>query len=89
MLTKVHDFIQASELRKNLSRYLKDAKKKPVIVSTDRGGSSRVIIDVSLYNKLVETYENYQDTRELMRLIKKDDGKRVPWESVRQHALQR
>lgn len=77
MLTKVHNFIQASELRKNLSKYLKASKKEALVISTERGGEVRVLLDSTLYNRLVEAYEDEMDADELERLAKKDNGKRI------------
>jgi PHD/YefM family antitoxin component YafN of YafNO toxin-antitoxin module len=77
MLTKIHETIRSSDLRKNLARYLKKAGGAPVVISTDRGGDSRVMISSAAYNKLVETYEDYLDSRELARLVKDGSGKRV------------
>jgi hypothetical protein len=78
MLYKLPKTIQVSELRKNLAGHLRHAEKEPVIVSTDRGANTRVILSSGLYNKLIEVYEDYIDARELTALVKNDTGKRIP-----------
>jgi hypothetical protein len=81
MLTKIPNIIQSSELRKRLAYYLRESDKKPVIISTERGGGSRVLLDSKLYNKLVEVYEDKQDAQELETLVAHDDGTRVSLKS--------
>lgn len=83
MATKVHNLVRVSDLRKDLARYLRDAKKKPVVVSTDRGGDTRVLMSAELYNKLVEAYEDAMDSAELERLVAEDDGKYVDWDDLK------
>lgn len=58
MLTKIQKNIGISELRKNLPKYLKDAKKEPLVVSLDRGKDLRVVVGVDLYNSLIEACED-------------------------------
>lgn len=60
-----------------------ESDKKPVVISTERGGGSRVLLDSKLYNKLVGAYEDRQDAQELETLIAHDDGKRVSLEDLR------
>ena len=84
MLTKIPKSIPASELRKNLSQYLKDAKKNPVVISTDRGNDARVMIDAETYNKLIEAYEDLSDAEELDRLVKNDSGDRISWDKIKE-----
>lgn len=83
MATKIHNLVRVSDLRKDLARYLRDAKKKPVVVSTDRGGDTRVLMSAELYNKLVEAYEDAMDSAELERLVAEDDGVRIPLHELR------
>ncbi|MBI3671414.1 type II toxin-antitoxin system Phd/YefM family antitoxin [Candidatus Azambacteria bacterium] len=82
MLTKIKKSIGVSELRKNLPKYFKDAKKEPVVVS-DRGRDVRVIMDVDLYNSIIESYEDHRDEKALERLVKKDKGERVGWKDIK------
>jgi len=83
MLTKIPKSIQASELRKNLARYLKVADKEPVVVSKERGGGSSVIIGSEIYNKMIEDYEDAIDARDFLELKKNDAGERIPWSVVK------
>ena len=73
-LHKVPTTIQSTELRNNLAHYLRASKREPVVVSTDRGADARVLVDATLYNKLVEQYQDAVDTRELERLVESDSG---------------
>ena len=79
MITKIPDIVRISELRKNLARYIKESAKNPVVISTDRGGDSRVLLGSELYNKLVDAY----DRNEIEHLVAKDDGKRVSLSALR------
>lgn len=83
MIHKIPDIVRASELRKNLALYLKRSADQPVVISTDRGGDSRVLLGSELYNKLVEAYEDMQDRQELERRVVKDDGSRVSLSQLR------
>ena len=88
MLTKIHTSIQTSELRKNLSKYLRAAKSSPLVISTERGGGTRVIISSVLYNKLIEAYEDSVDSAELERLVQEDTGGRVTLKALKaKHGL--
>ena len=84
MLTKIHSLIRVSDFRKNLSKYLKESKTKPLVVSTDRGGDTRVLMSSKLYNKLVETYEDHIDAHELEGLVKKGDKRSVSLNELKQ-----
>jgi len=89
MITKVQKYINASDFRKNLSRYLKSAKKNPLVISTDRGKDTRVVLDADLYNELVEAYENQIDAECLVKLAKTDQGERISWDKMKkQHGMQ-
>jgi prevent-host-death family protein len=59
MICKVQKQIRASDFRKNLAQHIKDAKEGPVVISR-RGSDTRVLIDINLYNALVEAYERCQ-----------------------------
>lgn len=83
MLTKIHNFIRASDLRKNLGHYLKQAKNEPIVVAAERGGETRVILDSALYNKLIEAYEDWADARELAQLVEEDSGEYVALENLK------
>ncbi len=87
MLTKIQKNIGISELRKHLPKYLKDAKKEPLVVSLDRGKNIRVVLDVNLYNSLLEFHEDYQDAKELEKLKKNDNGERLDWTDVKNKYL--
>ncbi|MFT5037277.1 MAG: hypothetical protein ACI9VM_000856 [Candidatus Azotimanducaceae bacterium] len=85
MISKIKDIIQTSELRKNLSQYLTLSASEPVAVSGGHSDGTRVLLDADLYNKLVEVYEDYQDSKLLTELeAEKDD--RVSWSDVKQDA---
>ena len=77
MLTKIHNLICVSDFRKNLSKYLKESKTKPLVVSTDRRGDTRVLMSSTLYNNLIEAYEDHADARELEDLIGEDNGEGI------------
>ncbi|HEC30396.1 MAG TPA: type II toxin-antitoxin system Phd/YefM family antitoxin [Candidatus Yonathbacteria bacterium] len=71
MLTKVQKNIGISELRENLPKYLRDAKKEPLVVSLNRGKDLRVVVDVDLYNNLIEACED-SSIGSLMELTEKE-----------------
>jgi len=73
MLTKIQKNIGISELRKNLSKYLNNAKKEPLVVSLGRGKDLRVVVDVNLYNSLIEAYED-SSLGHLMELAGKEES---------------
>ena len=77
-LPKIPKTVPATELRKNLAEYLERSKTEPVVVSVERGASARVILDASLYNRLVERLEDELDARTLARLIEEDSGEYIP-----------
>ena len=52
-------------------------------MSIDRGEDLRVVLDVDLYNDLVEFYEDYQDAKELEKLKKNDSGERIKWDDIK------
>jgi prevent-host-death family protein len=79
MLSKIPQFISASELRMHLAEYLHRAKKEPVIVSTDRGANASVILSATMYNTLLEAYEDAIDARELTKLVKQEHSKPIKW----------
>ena len=83
MLTKVSKPIQTSELRKNLSQYLKGDGKKPVVVSTAHGKESLVIVGADRYNRMIEAYEDAIDAYDFMEWKKNDDGVRIPWSEIK------
>jgi PHD/YefM family antitoxin component YafN of YafNO toxin-antitoxin module len=88
MFTKIQNFISASDFRKNLSKYFKEAKESPLIISTGRGGEVSVVLGSELYNKLVEVYEDVMDSKELTQLVHEDKGGHVSWKDVKKrHAL--
>ena len=78
MLTKTSKIRKPSGIsnfRKDLALYIKKAQREPVIVSTT-GGGSRVLLDVDLYNMLVEAYEDHKDSKALSKAIANDNGTR-------------
>jgi len=83
MINKIPKIVRASELRQNLSHYIKQSANQPVVISTERGGGSRVLLGSDFYNKLVEAYEDVEDRKELERRVLKDDGSRVSLSSLR------
>ena len=83
MITKIQQQIGVSQFRRGLSRYLKQSKRTPVIVTTTRTGEARVLIDTALYNTLVTAYEHEQDGELLTKLASGERGKRHAWESVK------
>jgi hypothetical protein len=88
MFTKIHNLIPSSDFRKNLSKYFKEAKKHPLVISTSRAGDTSVVLSSELYNKLVESYEDMVDAKELTQLVKEDDGGHVSWSDVKKrHAI--
>lgn len=66
-----------------MSHYLRESARQPVVISTDRGGDSRVLLGSELYNKLVEAYEDMQDRQELEERVAEDDGSRVGLSALR------
>jgi len=83
MLNKVQNLIKSSELRKNLAEYLKRSATEPIVVTAGHSAGNRVLLDSELYNKLVETYEDYQDAELLEELVAADDGERISWEDLK------
>ena len=73
--SKIRKPIGISNFRKDLALYIKKAQREPVIVSTT-GGGSRVLLDVDLYNMLVEAYEDHKDSKALSKAIANDNGTR-------------
>ena len=89
MITKVQKYISASDFRKNFSHYLKSAKKNPLVISTNRGRDTRVVLDADLYNELVEAHENQIDAECLVRLVTTDGEERTSWDKIKkQHGMQ-
>lgn len=66
-----------------MAKYFKNAEKNPVIVSLERGRSTRVILSSKFYNELMEAYEDKQDAEELAVLKKTHKGTLIPWSKVR------
>ena len=60
-----------------MASHLAGAKKKPLVVSARRGGDSFVVLSIDAYNKLVEAWEDEQDAKELTRLVKLNEGKKL------------
>lgn len=83
MLTKVHNLIRASEVRKNFSKYLKASKNETLVISTERGGEARVLMDSLLYNKIIEGYEDRVDSENLDRLVAKDKGNHITLKALK------
>ena len=83
MLSKIPKFVTTSELRKNLAKYLKHARKEPVLISIDRGERRGVILSDTTYNMLLEAFENMTDSRELTRLVDAGQKKPVQWNRVK------
>lgn len=84
MATKIEKQIPISEVRANMAKYFKNAEKSPVIVSLERGRSTRVILSSKFYNELMEAYEDKQDTENLIKLQKENNGKStVSWRKLR------
>ncbi len=79
MLSKIPQFVSASELRTHLAKYLHRAKKEPVVISTDRGANASVLMSGAMYNALLEAYEDTADVRELTNLIKEKETKPIKW----------
>lgn len=79
MLSKIPQFVSASELRQHLAKYLARAKKEPVVISTDRGANASVLLSGAMYNTLLEAYEDMIDTRELAELVLTEKGKPIKW----------
>ncbi len=84
MISKIQNHIKTSELRKNLAKYLSDSSKSPVVVSGGHSDGERVLMDSSLYNTLVEIYEDYHDSVTLSELASKND-ERISWEEVKKN----
>jgi prevent-host-death family protein len=79
MLSKIPQFVSASELRQHLAKYLTRAKKEPVVISTDRGANASVLMSATMYNTLLESYEDMIDARELSELVVSQEGKPIKW----------
>jgi PHD/YefM family antitoxin component YafN of YafNO toxin-antitoxin module len=73
---KVHKSVDVSDFRAAMASHLAKAKYAPLVVSARRGGDSFVVLSVDAYNKLVETWEDEQDAKELARLVKLQKGKK-------------
>lgn len=87
---KVQKHIGVAEFRRDLSGYLRRAKKVPVIIDTPHD-DTRVLVDAAFYDRLVEAYEDEQDAKLLTRLVKEQKGEKgVPLEKLlRQHGISR
>lgn len=83
MLTRIHKTIASSDLRRDLATHLKHADKEPVIISKNRGRGMNVLLSSVAYNELVDAYEELNDSRELISLVKNESGKRVSWSQVK------
>lgn len=62
---KVPKTLGISDFRSSLADNLARAKKSPLIIADQRGGESYVVLSADAYNKLVEAYEDEQDSLEL------------------------
>ncbi|MDO8561248.1 MAG: hypothetical protein Q7S05_00270 [bacterium] len=81
---KVPKTLGVSSFRAALANNLAKAKKGPVVIADRRGGESYVVLSAQAYNKLVEAWEDEQDSRELMRLVKLNKNKKFyPLESLK------
>lgn len=83
---KVHKSVDVSDFRAAMASHLAKAKHAPLVVSARRGGDSFVVLSVDAYNKLVETWEDEQDAKELERLVRtssKDKKKWVEWKTIK------
>jgi len=81
---KVPKMLSVSAFRAALAKNLAKAKKRPVMIADNRGGGNYVILSAEVYNKLLEAWEDEQDSRELVRLVEENKGKKfIPWEQVR------
>ena len=80
--SKIRKPVGISNFRKDLALYIKKAQREPVIVSTT-GGGSRVLLDVDLYNMLVEAYEDHKDAEALSKAMAHDDGTRYSLSDVK------
>ncbi|OGG79809.1 hypothetical protein A3A39_00890 [Candidatus Kaiserbacteria bacterium RIFCSPLOWO2_01_FULL_54_13] len=77
---KVEKTVGLSDFRASLATHLAKAREKPLIVSARRSEDSFIVLSVDAYNALVEVRENEIDSRELVRLVKANKGKkRIPW----------
>ena len=74
---KVQKAVDVSDFRAAMASHLAGAKKKPLVVSARRGGDSFVVLSIDAYNKLVEAWEDEQDAKELTRLVKLNEGKKL------------
>jgi len=87
MFTKVHKTMPSSYFRANLAKALKDAKKKPLVITTERGLDQYVIFSVDAYNKMIEAYEDEMDAAILAKLIAEDPSPEgIPWEEVKKRS---
>jgi len=68
---KIKEPVQATKFRQNFREYVIESKNEPVLVNSSRLWN-RVFLDLEKYNKLVEIYEDYQDSQELINLEKND-----------------
>ncbi len=82
MLTKIPEIIQVSDLRERLAHYLRRAEKESIVVSSQRGIATNVILSGEQYNILPKAYENLWDARTLTEEWAKNQ-KLVPWERTR------
>lgn len=77
MFQKIEKPIGVSDFRASISMYLKKAKSKPLVISTNRGEELFVVLSVDTYNKMVEAMEDYEDAMELDRLVRENKGKKT------------
>jgi prevent-host-death family protein len=76
--------VRISDFRSSLSMYLKKVKYDPIVISPQKGGEPFVLLSAGSYNKLVEERELEIDSKELVRLVKENKGKKgIPWARIR------
>lgn len=73
--------ISISDARADLSATFKRAKKKPVHV-TSHGKTQAVIVDPSLYEKMIEALEELEDIKAFDKAMA-DKTPGIPWELVK------
>lgn len=85
MASTIPPIVSPTELRKNLSKYMKMANTTPLVIHDKV--ESKVLITQSVYNTLVDAYELYMDGVELDKLVREDSSKGILLKDLKSELL--
>jgi len=85
MFTALPTTITSSEFRASLAQSLQKSKTAPLVITSDRGAESFVVLGAELYNYLVNEAELSADTHTLNHLVQQEsESPKTSWASLRQ-----